>query len=253
MTSERGLSLIEATIILMVLATLTAVISPVAGNYIQDSRNSAAKADAETIGSGVLALLRDTGSRCLRVAGTTDCTKANRVDLLVTSGSNPRGLSTTAAANIVLPDSEAATNATVNWLPSANAPTQQDLLEDQLIENDNPTPYATPTYTAGGGPRMKLGWRGAYLTGPITVDPWNARYQVNTIFLTVANDAIDAAPGPGFNQLQEGLREAAWNRDVLVLSAGINGIVETSFGGTASGGVTGGGDDVVYVIRGGSR
>ena len=88
-----------------------------------------------------------------------------------------------------LPDSEAATTSgnagIVNWLPSSLAPSQQDLLEDQLIENDNATPYPSVSYTSGGGPRMKLGWRGAYLNGPIVADPWNHRYQVNTIFLTV--------------------------------------------------------------------
>ena len=250
-SGERGLSLVEATVILMVLATLTAVIAPAVSDYTNDARQTMAKEEVEVIGQGILRLLRDTGSRCLRLVGTTDCTVTNRVDLLVSSGANPRGISTTLAPDITLPDSEAATNGVVNWLPDGSAPVQQDLLEDQLIENDNATPYTGVGFTAGGGPRMKLGWRGAYLNGPVTADPWSARYQASTIFLTVATNAFDTAGSP--NQLQEGLREAGWNRDVLVLSAGINGVVETSFGGGASGGVVAGGDDVVYVITGGSR
>jgi type II secretory pathway pseudopilin PulG len=250
-SSQRGMSLIEATIILMVLAALTAVAAPSIGGYREDARQVVAKKEAETIASAILQMLRDTGSRCLRLVGTTDCTVTNRVDLLVTSGVSPRGIDTALAPDVVLPDSEAATASTVNWLPSGNAPIQQDLLEDQLIENDNATPYPTVSFPSGGGPRMKLGWRGAYLNGPITADPWHARYQVNTMFLTVATNAFDTAGSP--NQLQEGLRETGWNRDVLVLSAGNNGIVETSFGGTATGGVSAGGDDVIYVMRGGSR
>jgi type II secretory pathway pseudopilin PulG len=244
------MSLVEATIVLMVLAMLTAVIAPVAGTYREDARQTVAKAETEVIGSAILQLLRDTGSRCLRLLGTTKCTSTNRVDLLVSSGNDPVAIDLTSAPDIVLPDAEAAFNGTVNWLPDGSAPAQQDLLDDQLIENDNPTPYAAASFTAGGGPRMKLGWRGAYLTGPITGDPWNRRYQVNTLFLAVATNAEDLSPGPGFDQSQEGLREAGWHRDVLVLSAGANGSVETSFGSTA---VSAGGDDVIYVMQGGTR
>jgi type II secretory pathway pseudopilin PulG len=246
-----GMSLVEATIIVTVLAALTAAIAPSIGTYREDARQTVAKQEVETIGAAIMQMLRDTGSRCLRLVGTTDCTVTNRVDLLVTSGPDPVNVSATLAPDVTLPDSEAATNSPVNWLPSASAPNQQDLLEDQLIENDNAVPYPVAGFASGGGPRMKLGWRGAYLNGPITADPWNVRYQVNTLFLTVGTNAFDTAGSP--DQLQEGLRETAWNRDVLVLSAGSNQVVQTSFGGLATGGVSAGGDDVIYVIRGGTR
>ena len=102
--SERGMSLVEATIILMVLATLTAVISPSIADYNNDARQVKAKEDVEAIGTGVLRLLRDTGSRCIRKTGTTDCTKANRVDLLVSAGTTPRTISN--GADAVLADAE---------------------------------------------------------------------------------------------------------------------------------------------------
>jgi type II secretory pathway pseudopilin PulG len=249
---ERGMSLVEATVILMVLATLTAVIAPVATGYMEDARQAAAKEETEAIGSAVLRVLSDTGSRCLRLLGTTDCTVTNRVDLLVSSGSNPRAIDLASSPDITLTDPESATDATVNWLPDGSAPTQQDLLEDQLIENDNATPYSAVSFTGGGGPRMKVGWRGPYLNGPFTADPWGGRYQVNTMFLAVATNAIDTSLGA--NQFQEGIYQAGWNRDVLVLSAGQNGMVQTSFGGaSATAGVSAGGDDVVYVLRGSSR
>ena len=249
-SSERGLSLVEATIILMVLATLATVIRPTIVAFANDAKQVTATKDVASIGSAILQVLRDSGSRCLRLAGTTDCTMANRVDLLVSGGANPGSV---LVADVTFDDNTAANQGTFNWLPSTNAPQagQQDTIDDQLIENDNATPYSTVSFpSAGGGPRMKLGWRGAYLNGPIGGDPWGNKYQANTIFLTVATDAIDA----GGNQSQEGLRETAWSRDTLILSAGANGDVETSFGGaTAASGVSAGGDDVIYVIRGGSR
>ena len=246
--AERGMSLVEATIILMVLATLTAVISPSIADYVNDAESVKAKEDVEAIGQGVQRLLRDTGSRCLRLAGTTDCTKANRVDLLVSAGADPRADNT---FSVVL-DADSATTATVSWLPT-DAPAQQDTIDDQLIENDNGTPYTAAGFTGGGGPKMKLGWRGAYLNGPISGDPWGNKYQVNTIFLSVATDATD---GGGIHTT-EGLKQAGWQRNALAMSAGANGIVETEFGGSAAGaggvGVPAGGDDVIYVLRGSTR
>ncbi len=248
MSSQRGMSLVEVTIILTVLSVLAAMAAPSMNDYINDARQTAAKGDAEAIGSGVLQLLKDTGSRCLRLAGTTDCTVTNRVDLLVSGGNNPVAVDAS-VADVTLPDPQAATSSPVNWLPDAQAPTQQDTVDEQLITNAT-TPYNSLSFTAGGGPRMKLGWRGAYLNGPIGGDPWGRKYQMDALFLAVATNAFDN-DGPGQNQ--EGLRETAWLRDVLVVSSGINGIVETSFGGTASGGVAAGGDDVIYVLGGTTR
>jgi type II secretory pathway pseudopilin PulG len=249
--AEHGLSLVEATIILMVLAALSAAIAPSIASYTNDARQVAAQEDVNNIGNAVTSLLRDTGSRCLRLAGTTDCTVTNRVDLLVSGGSNPRAISVSDAS---LADAAAATTVgglvSVNWLPGTNAPTQTSTIDEQLILNNMATPYTQAAYSTGG-PRMKLGWRGAYLAGPISGDPWGTKYQVNTMFLTVASNAIDATPP--LDQSSEGLREAGWNRDVIVLSAGANEMVDTSFGGTSTGGTTAGADDVMYVITGGSR
>ena len=118
-TSERGMSLIEATIVLMVMAILVMLLAPTVGDYVNDARQVAARKDVESIGEGILRLLSDTGSRCLRLAGTTDCTIAKRVDLLVSAGDNPIGISAS-VTDITLPDSEAATPASVigRWPPS---------------------------------------------------------------------------------------------------------------------------------------
>src|SRR5687768_14824473 len=89
LSSESGMSLVEATIILLVLATLTAVLSPSMGDYLEDARQMKAKEDVEVIGISVQRLLRDTGFKALRKNGATAHTLANRVDLLVTDGTVP--------------------------------------------------------------------------------------------------------------------------------------------------------------------
>ena len=57
--SERGMSLVEATIILMVLAILTSVLAPSIGDYVNDARQVKAKEDLEALGHE----RRSTGSR----------------------------------------------------------------------------------------------------------------------------------------------------------------------------------------------
>jgi hypothetical protein len=72
--------------------------------------------------------------------------------------------------------------------------------------------------------------------------------MANTAFLTVASNATAAAT--------EGYTAAGWHRDVVVISAGSDSVVETAFAPTAlagSGAAPGGGDDVIFVIQGSTR
>jgi type II secretory pathway pseudopilin PulG len=104
LNSERGMSLVEATIILMVLAILTSVLAPSLGDYVNEARHVKVKEDLETLGQGIYRLLRDTGLPFpLRVAGSSPSrSTTNRVDLLVSEGSIPsktRGTSCTTTSN----------------------------------------------------------------------------------------------------------------------------------------------------------
>lgn len=94
-----------------------------------------------------------------------------------------------------------------------------DLLDRHLVTNEpggNPL-NGWPTPTRADGP----GWRGAYLTHEIGADPWGRRYAVNVRFLRGRNE-------------------------VIVLSAGPNGMVETGYEGQ---GLVGGGDDRVVLVK----
>src|SRR3990167_8086924 len=59
--AERGMSLVEATIILMVMSLLTAVIAPSIRGYVTDAQQTTAKKDTEVIASALGRMLSDVG------------------------------------------------------------------------------------------------------------------------------------------------------------------------------------------------
>jgi type II secretory pathway pseudopilin PulG len=235
---QRGMSLVEATIILSVLAVLTSVLSPSIGDYVNDARQVKVKEDCEAIGTSIARIVRDVGA-CIRKSGEQGCTKANRVDLLFSSGPDvAAGDLASSAASF----SSGALAGVLNWDrdDAANA----DSMERQFVLNGPtyPTPASLGTY-AVSGPQTGLGWRGAYLSSPIGPDPWGRRYLANTAFLSVATDAEGAG---------EGARSGGWSHDVFCISGGPNAVFETPIGGVNTG--TGRlGDDFVYIVSGGTR
>lgn len=94
-----------------------------------------------------------------------------------------------------------------------------DLLDRHLVTNEpagHPSnAWRLPTSSEG------FGWRGAYLNHEVGADPWGRRFAVNVQSLVGRNE-------------------------VIVLSAGPNGLIETPFEGQ---GLTGGGDDVVTLVK----
>jgi type II secretory pathway pseudopilin PulG len=256
---ERGMSLVEVTIILMVLAIVTAVAAPSIADYVDDARGVKGKEDVEAIGTAIARLLRDTGAPFLLEDGDVAIASRhvtnNRVDLAVGSGMEPR-----VAAGV---DNSVATNlqATLTWTDdiaaaAATAATGGvQSLYDHLVSND--ATYVLPTAlidTADPSAPNALGkfgrgWRGAYLSGIVGPDPWGYRYACNTAFLGTATDP--AATGNGHPA-------RGWSTDVFCLSAGPNSVIETDIE-SANGGVTFSGsgdpanDDVIYVISGYGR
>src|SRR2546422_10432249 len=96
MRSERGMSLVEGTIILAVISLLTAVMAPAINDYVVDAKQSKAKKDVEAIGMALSHMINDTGEPWVLRDGNgalaTDPpahTAANRVDLMVTAGAPP--------------------------------------------------------------------------------------------------------------------------------------------------------------------
>jgi type II secretory pathway pseudopilin PulG len=243
LVGARGLSLVEVTIMLLVLLTLTGVLAPSIMDFVRDAQWVKAKEDCEAIGVSVVRLMRDVGP-CLKFNGTGSCTRTNRVDLLYSDGPDvtPGDVSGDAAAGF---NGGGNTAGPLNWHSDS---TRGDTMQHQFVDNgggpDYPAPADLGTYDYAG-PGTGLGWRGAYLSSPVGPDPWGHRYLVNTVFLAVARDA-DAGVG-------EGQRSGGWSRDVFCISAGPNGQYETPFGGNAAHGVDRRGDDLIFIISGDTR
>ena len=106
--------------------------------------------------------------------------------------------------------------------PTTWSTARSGTLAGQLIAN-------IPAYTRRG-PGARFGWNGPYLTTLLGPDPWNNRYMVNVAFL-------DA------NQANASLKRAVW-----VISAGPDGIVQTSFNQPATHAAIAG-DDVGFRIQ----
>jgi len=239
----RGLSLVEVTIMLLVLMTLTGVLAPSMMDFIRDAQWVKAKEDCEAIGVSVVRLTRDIGP-CLKFDAAGACTKANRVDLLYSDGPDVTAADVggEAAAGF---DGGGTIAGPLNWHTDS---ARGDSMQHQFVDNGSGPGYSAPADMGSdnfAGPGAGLGWRGAYLSSPVGPDPWGHRYLVNTVFLAVARDA---EPGTG-----EGQRSGGWSHDTFCISAGPNGQYETPFGGNVSHGVSRRGDDLVFIISGDTR
>jgi type II secretory pathway pseudopilin PulG len=235
LNAERGLSLIEVTIMLLVLMLLTSVLAPSIFDFVKDAQWVKVKEDCEAIGLSVARLVKDVGN-CLKKDGREGCTERNRVDILSSDGPDVR-YEDLASTAVDFYNSGIAGD-TINW----DFDSEGDSMERQFVTND-------PDYPAALGPSFGLawgqGWRGAYLSPPIGPDPWGSKYLVNTVFLTVA---VDAPSG-----IDEGDRTGYWMRDVFCISPGPDKTFQTAFGGNDFGGVNRLGDDFIYVIQGSTR
>ena len=239
---QRGLSLVEVTIMLLVLMLLTSVLAPSIFDFVIDAKWVKVKEDCEAIGITVSRLNRDIGS-CIKFVGTDPCTEANRVDILYSDGPDVTAGEVASAdfnSNNITPSS-------INWDNDSDL-LVGDHMEDQFVTNAAVynTPlinYPSPSYPVG--PLFGIGWRGGYLAAPIGPDPWGKRYLVNSVFLATAVDSNDGASEGSFGRW--------WERDVFCLSAGPNGVYETAFGGSANMGTGRTNDDFLFIIAGSMR
>jgi len=230
--SERGMSMVEATIILMVLAILTAVLAPSVGDYVNDARQTKAKEDVEALGTGIMRMLRDVGKPFPLVADGTDYTAANRVDLLVTEGTAPTPLA--AGTGTAIEATNYIVTAALAWDDAVGG--NVELATDHLVTNANG--YSVVSFPASGGPKPGLGWRGGYLSTNTGPDPWGHRYACTTVWLNPGSDNANGFQGT--------------NKDAFCLTAGADGIAATDMDGNATGVVVQG-DDLIYVFQGNTR
>jgi type II secretory pathway pseudopilin PulG len=242
MRSERGMSLVEATIVLMVISLIAAIMAPPVRDYVATTQEAAASADAAQIATALARMLEDLGETSVLRDGNGASATAppshaaeNRVDMLVTHGDTP-----------ALEASVARSGAGVTDWDRAVDDAAIQLLDYYLVTNTPSNVIANAYRTAssmtantefdpdgGASFNAEHGWRGAYLPGPLGPDPWGNRYAINVEFL---ERPLGSGPAGHVN-------------DVFVLSAGSNGRIETGF---AVDGATSG-NDVIYLVSGGTR
>jgi type II secretory pathway pseudopilin PulG len=174
--AERGVTLLEATIVLAVAAVLSAAAAPIVSRTLDRARLARAVDDTKAIKTAINNFITEFTS--FTPFTTTGVSGGTTIQMLVSDGDTPRTLGTGGAAQWDDP---------VN--PAAAQPV--DFLERHLVTN---TPGGGGAYTtAGANP-----WRGSYINAPIDPDPWGNRYAVNTLHLrtTTTNDVFVLSAGP---------------------------------------------------------
>jgi Tfp pilus assembly major pilin PilA len=237
------MSLVEATVILGVIALLAAILAPAVRAYVLNAQQVAAKKDVDEINAGLTRFLNDVGETWIlrngaRTGTATDQAApshaaANRVDLLVSDGRVP-------AVNV------ARSSGGTEWSAAVDDAAVQKL--EYFLVTDKPSNNAANAYRiatsmsgvgnfdqdAGSSYNSPFAWRGPYVAGPISADPWGNRYAVNVEFLAHAQAST---PSGNVN-------------DVVVLSAGPNGLIENRID---LDGITATNNDIISLMSGGTR
>lgn len=176
--TERGVTLIEATIVLMAGSILVLAMAPAASRTLDSARLTRAQEDIDAIALAVHNFVTECCSG-FEPFTTTGLTGGTTVEMLVGDGDTPR---TTAGAGAAEWDDPV----------DIDGPgIVTDFLERHLVTN--------VTHTGGSYASGTPGWRGAYLNGPVDPDPWGNRYAVNVRYLRTApttNDVFVLSTGP---------------------------------------------------------
>jgi type II secretory pathway pseudopilin PulG len=167
-TRERGLSLLEVTFMMTLLAVLAAAMAPTVAATVRNARTTRAMLDAQQIRDAINNF-KGNGFTTFTNNGTQ--LALNQVEFLYSDGDIPEAGSSTLWRN-------------------TTANSVNDFLEEHLITNSFNGVFAYSTLVAPV-------WRGAYLDGPVDPDPWGNRYAVNVIYLGPnVNDVVVISAGP---------------------------------------------------------
>ncbi len=219
---QGGFTLVEILVAVAILAILSASLTPLVIKYVNDGRRARALSDSQTLGQAILAFNLDTGNWPVNNdANPLDAGELSRLVGL------PAGFT---AADV--PGGAGAATGDGNWNGGGSGGAA-GALEDHLIRNR--TAATNPLYPASVTAPEPPGWNGPYLA-QIPVDPWARPYVCNVRYLQGAGVG-------GVTPLEED------DHAVMCLSAGANGLFETSFDdGTEL--RAPGGDDIGWLLQG---
>lgn len=268
---QSGFTLVEVTIILLVLAILALILLPVIDRWIQIARIVKVREDLLVIGTVIPVMLHDIGECCFwlnastpgggggaaigggTISGPPVRSDSNRIELLISDGDIPSGNGLLQVTPWLQPFSVGNGVFDVDFLEyhlSTNTPGggigiggigiggigfpyRRPSTIAPTVGNTQRDGFARPS---SGFFNAEFSWRGAYLTTPINPDPWGNRYMVNVQFLDTQPDLL-----ANFNDMA---------LDVFVLSVGPDEEVDTFF---AMDGAFPGDDDEIFIISGNAR
>lgn len=221
-TNKAGFTLIEVLVAVAVVAIMAAALTPMVIKYLNDGRRARALSDSQSMGQSILAFNIDTGQWPVN----NDANQNDNGELSRLVGLPAAQIT---AANI--PNGAGAPGAN-NW-DGGGFGGVAGALEDHLVRNQ--TAAVNPLYAISNSPPEPPGWNGPYLQ-TIPLDPWGRPYVCNIRYLSGGNVA--------------GVTVAeANNHAVMCLSAGPNGLFNTSFRDNIE--LQGpGGDDIGWLIQG---
>lgn len=220
---EAGFTLIEILVGVAILAILSAALTPLVVKYLNDGRRARALSDAQTIAQAIQAFQLDTGMWPVSSDGKTN--DAGELSRLV---GLPDGFK---AADI--PNGAGVGKGDKNWNGGGSGG-RAGAIEDHLIFNKSDK--TAELYPVSATPPSPPGWNGPYLDS-VPVDPWGHPYVCNVRYLQDAR--------------VQGTTQDEWDKHaVFCLSAGANGVFETSFDDGVELENEPGGDDIGGMIQG---
>lgn len=226
LSRERGVSLVEVTIVLVAISILAGAVAPSAKRTLDTARISRAVTDEAAIRQAIYNFFTDQAALdAFTIDGSDPGTgSALLVETLVSDGDIPREC---------VP-AQGCTSAPLWTNPVSNAGGLTDFLERHLVTN-NPRGSSANDYPVGAA-----AWRGLYISSPVDPDPWGNRYAVNVEWLN--------------NNSNCGRR----SNDVFVMSAGPDEVIDTPYrfdvpgcgaGTVGTGGAYPGNDDLITIVR----
>jgi general secretion pathway protein G len=198
-----GFTLVEVIVVLSVVLLLSGIAVPLISGYMEDGKRARAETETKLIASAVTAFYKDVGTYPARSGAGTD----NTLYVIASGAAQPTS------------NPFAGGHAFATWAMDA---TRGDVLDNHLVHN-RPQGNAAGAYATTG----KFRWRGPYLAGSMSEDPWGRPYVVNVI--------------------------SAWNNNatnykrVFVLSAGPDGRLDTDRFATATTDIAG--DDIGLIVH----
>jgi prepilin-type N-terminal cleavage/methylation domain-containing protein len=204
MKSHSGFTLIEMAVVLAIIAILAAMLTPLITSYIDQARQTRAVADVGSIAKAYILYYRDTGTYPVFNSGSS-------------SSGTPSMNCQVSGTTVSTPSSNHA-----DWTggTALNCVTSTTRLIRNYL-NVNTMGFSTGNNFGGAA------YRGPYLDGLDTLDPWSNAYVVNSKALN-PNDNTQWA---------------------FVISAGPNGTLETDPWQAKTSAFVTSGDDITSLIR----